>query len=34
LNRETEMFNKRRVVVFVGAAWMLSVYPWASTTSD
>jgi len=34
LNREVELFARRRVVVFVGAAWMLSVYPWLSTTSD
>jgi len=29
-----ELFARRRVVIFVGAAWMLSVYPWLSTTSD
>ena len=34
LNREVELFTRRRVVMFVGAAWMLSVYPWLSTTSD
>ena len=34
LNREVELFARRRVVIFVGAAWMLSVYPWLSTTSD
>ena len=28
LNREPELFQNRRVVVFVGAAWVLSYQPW------
>jgi len=28
LNREPALFEERRVVVFVGGAWMLSYYPW------
>ena len=28
LNREPELFEGRRVVIFVGAAWVLSYFPW------
>jgi hypothetical protein len=28
LNREPELFQNRRVVIFVGAAWVLSYEPW------
>jgi hypothetical protein len=31
LNREPELFEGRRVVIFVGAAWVLSYLPWAAT---
>ena len=30
LNREPELFQNRRVVIFVGAAWVLSSLPWVS----
>jgi SGNH hydrolase-like domain, acetyltransferase AlgX len=30
LNREPELFAGRRVVIFVGAAWVLSYLPWAA----
>ena len=32
LNREPEHFENRRVVVFVGAAWVLSHLPWTAIT--
>jgi hypothetical protein len=30
LNREAALFNQRRVVIFVGAVWLLSYHPWAA----
>ena len=30
LNRENELFQGRRVVIFVGAAWVLSYLPWSA----
>jgi hypothetical protein len=30
LGRDAEMFNARKVVIFVGATWVLSRYPWTS----
>jgi hypothetical protein len=32
LNREPELFEGRRVVIFVGAAWVLSYFPWIAVT--
>lgn len=32
LNRESELFEGRRVVIFVGAEWVLSYFPWIAVT--